>query len=121
TVRPAHEVKTDSDADLELLVEADFNPEVDLWGARRRTKLFKRVFGTKLSVQWAGAGTNKLDDSQVAEANIAPGSTGAQLHQQETTPKSARQPPEQSPHPNGRKSRNGSPRKSGRKPREQSK
>ena len=39
--------------EMELLVHADFNPEVDLWGARRRTKLFKRVFGIKLDVKWA--------------------------------------------------------------------
>jgi exopolyphosphatase/guanosine-5'-triphosphate,3'-diphosphate pyrophosphatase len=39
--------------DLQLRVQADFNPEVDLWGARRRVKLFRRVFGTKLSVEWA--------------------------------------------------------------------
>ena len=39
--------------DLTMLVHADFNPEVDLWGARRRTKLFRRVFGVKLDVCWA--------------------------------------------------------------------
>jgi exopolyphosphatase/guanosine-5'-triphosphate,3'-diphosphate pyrophosphatase len=38
---------------LELRVRCDFNPEVDLWGARRRVKLFRRVFGAKLSVEWA--------------------------------------------------------------------
>jgi exopolyphosphatase / guanosine-5'-triphosphate,3'-diphosphate pyrophosphatase len=37
---------------LMLLVKCDFNPEVDLWGARRRVKLFRRVFGAKLDVQW---------------------------------------------------------------------
>jgi exopolyphosphatase/guanosine-5'-triphosphate,3'-diphosphate pyrophosphatase len=42
------------DADeMELLVHAEFDPEVDLWGARRRTKLFKKVFDTKLTVYWA--------------------------------------------------------------------
>jgi hypothetical protein len=39
--------------ELELLVHADYDPEVDLWGARRRTKLFKKVFGNKLIVEWA--------------------------------------------------------------------
>jgi exopolyphosphatase/guanosine-5'-triphosphate,3'-diphosphate pyrophosphatase len=37
---------------LELLVDADFNPEVDVWGARRRVKLFRKVFGAKLEVNW---------------------------------------------------------------------
>ncbi len=45
----------DQNERLELLVHADGNPEVDLWGARRRVKLFKRVFGTKLEVEWAEA------------------------------------------------------------------
>jgi hypothetical protein len=44
-------LQTDGDA-LKLLVKADFNPEVDLWGARRRVKLFRKVFGTKLCVEW---------------------------------------------------------------------
>ncbi len=38
---------------LALLVHADFNPEVDIWGARRRVKLFRKVFGVKLDVNWA--------------------------------------------------------------------
>lgn len=37
---------------LQLLVKSDFNPEVDLWGARRRVRLFRKVFGTKLAVEW---------------------------------------------------------------------
>jgi exopolyphosphatase/guanosine-5'-triphosphate,3'-diphosphate pyrophosphatase len=37
---------------LELLVDADFNPEVDVWGARRRVKLFRKVFGVKFDVNW---------------------------------------------------------------------
>jgi exopolyphosphatase / guanosine-5'-triphosphate,3'-diphosphate pyrophosphatase len=38
--------------EIELLLEADFEPEVDLWGARRRTKHFQNVFGVKLSIEW---------------------------------------------------------------------
>jgi len=37
---------------LKLLVDADFNPEVDVWGARRRVKLFRKVFGVKFDVNW---------------------------------------------------------------------
>ena len=33
---------------------ADQSPEVDLWGARRRTELFERVFGLQAAVEWAG-------------------------------------------------------------------
>ena len=44
-------VQAEGDA-LKLVVRADFNPEVDLWGARRRVKLFRKVLGTKLDVQW---------------------------------------------------------------------
>ncbi|HTQ39275.1 MAG TPA: Ppx/GppA phosphatase family protein [Pirellulales bacterium] len=59
--------RTDKHAEkkLELLVHSEFNPEVDLWGARRRTKLFKRVFGTKLGVEWAGE--QKSNDSSLAD------------------------------------------------------
>jgi exopolyphosphatase / guanosine-5'-triphosphate,3'-diphosphate pyrophosphatase len=50
--------------DLQLLVQSDYDPEVDLWGARRRTKLFKRVFGTKPTVSWANADHNLPDGGQ---------------------------------------------------------
>jgi exopolyphosphatase/guanosine-5'-triphosphate,3'-diphosphate pyrophosphatase len=51
---------------LKLLVHADFNPEVDIWGARRRVKLFRKVFDVKLDVVWA-----KLD-SLAGEGEAAP-------------------------------------------------
>jgi exopolyphosphatase/guanosine-5'-triphosphate,3'-diphosphate pyrophosphatase len=38
---------------VELLVHAPENPEVDLWGARRRVELFEEVFGCPLEVEWA--------------------------------------------------------------------
>jgi hypothetical protein len=50
TLKP---VQDGNSEELELLVHADFDPEVDLWGARRRTKLFKKIFGAKLTVEWA--------------------------------------------------------------------
>jgi exopolyphosphatase/guanosine-5'-triphosphate,3'-diphosphate pyrophosphatase len=55
--------------EMELVVHADFDPEVDLWGARRRTKLFKKVFGTKLTVEWAqqqNSATDSCDRSNVS-------------------------------------------------------
>ncbi len=48
TIRP----EPDQNGRLEMQVHADVNPEVDLWGARRRVKVFKKVFGTKLDVEW---------------------------------------------------------------------
>jgi exopolyphosphatase / guanosine-5'-triphosphate,3'-diphosphate pyrophosphatase len=42
----------DSADEIELQLQADFEPEVDLWGARRRTKHFEKVFGVKLNVEW---------------------------------------------------------------------
>ena len=38
---------------VELLAHASENPEVDLWGARRRAEMFEKVFDCKLEVQWA--------------------------------------------------------------------
>ncbi len=68
-----------SHGDLVLLVQADFNPEVDLWGARRRTKLFRRIFGVKLDVRWAkeheAAGdpepqpTSSVDQAPIADGH----------------------------------------------------
>jgi hypothetical protein len=33
---------------------ADTDPQVDLWGAERRTDLFEKVFGLPLEIRWAG-------------------------------------------------------------------
>jgi exopolyphosphatase/guanosine-5'-triphosphate,3'-diphosphate pyrophosphatase len=43
-------------ADGRLLVDvvADQEPQVDIWGAERRTDLFEKVFGMKVDVRWAG-------------------------------------------------------------------
>ncbi len=87
------------DADqLEMLVQADFNPEVDLWGARRRTKLFQKVFGAKLDVRWA------KDDDQ---SNEKP-STGAAIVESS----SDEQTSAVDGRANGAKRRNGATRKS---------
>ena len=34
-------------------VVADQEPQVDIWGAERRTDLFEKVFGMKVDVGWA--------------------------------------------------------------------
>jgi len=36
------------------LSAADSEPEVDLWGARRRSEFFEQVFHTPLTIEWAG-------------------------------------------------------------------
>jgi exopolyphosphatase/guanosine-5'-triphosphate,3'-diphosphate pyrophosphatase len=36
---------------------ADAEPQVDLWGAERRTDLFEKVFGLPLSIRWTGQKT----------------------------------------------------------------
>jgi exopolyphosphatase/guanosine-5'-triphosphate,3'-diphosphate pyrophosphatase len=41
--------KTD---DMTLRVAARQFPEVDIWGARKRSKLFQKVFGTSLTIEW---------------------------------------------------------------------
>ncbi|MDZ4818287.1 MAG: Ppx/GppA phosphatase family protein [Planctomycetota bacterium] len=42
---------------LTLLAKAAENPEVDIWGARRRVEMFETVFNCKLEIEW-------LDKSQ---------------------------------------------------------
>ena len=37
-----------------LDVVADSEPQVDIWGAERRTELFEKVFGTPVAITWAG-------------------------------------------------------------------
>jgi exopolyphosphatase / guanosine-5'-triphosphate,3'-diphosphate pyrophosphatase len=53
--------------EIKVQVHADYEPEVDLWGARRRTKLFKKVFGVKLDVEWAEQGMAQRDGLTEAE------------------------------------------------------
>ncbi len=37
-----------------LDVVADAEPQVDIWGAERRTELFEKVFGVPVAITWAG-------------------------------------------------------------------
>ena len=43
-------------ADGKVVIEAvaEGEPQVDLWGAERRTDLFEKVFGMPLEIRWAG-------------------------------------------------------------------
>jgi exopolyphosphatase/guanosine-5'-triphosphate,3'-diphosphate pyrophosphatase len=41
--------------EIEIIVDADEFPEVDLWAASRRAEAFEKVFDAKLKVAWAGA------------------------------------------------------------------
>jgi exopolyphosphatase/guanosine-5'-triphosphate,3'-diphosphate pyrophosphatase len=63
----------DSADEAELRVVAETEPEVDLWGARRRAKYFHKVFGVKLSVEWQPpAGANvATSESGMSETNSA--------------------------------------------------
>ena len=37
-----------------LEVVSDQEPQVDIWGAERRTDLFEKVFGMKVDIRWTG-------------------------------------------------------------------
>jgi len=39
-----------------LAVHADRNPDLDVWGARRRTELFEKVFKRSATVEWVPSG-----------------------------------------------------------------
>ena len=43
------------DGGLTLDVVADQEPQVDIWGAERRTELFEKVFGMPVHIRWAAA------------------------------------------------------------------
>jgi exopolyphosphatase/guanosine-5'-triphosphate,3'-diphosphate pyrophosphatase len=85
-------VSGDRDGDgvqgVELLAHAPENPEVDLWGARRRVEMFEEVFDCSVTVEWA----------RLAETNGSPRSA------KQTTRKSR----------NSRDSRSQAPRDSSR-------
>ena len=42
------------DSSVTLDAVADVDPQVDLWGAERRTDLFEKVFGRTVKLRWAG-------------------------------------------------------------------
>ncbi|HKD35360.1 MAG TPA: hypothetical protein VKB78_01125, partial [Pirellulales bacterium] len=45
-------VERSGDNELTMVVMASENPEVDLWSARRRAKMFEKVFDTRLTILW---------------------------------------------------------------------
>ena len=47
-------IATTADGRLAVDVVADQEPQVDIWGAERRTDLFEKVFGMKVDIRWAG-------------------------------------------------------------------
>ena len=48
-----------SDDGVVLDVVADEEPQVDVWGAERRTELFEQVFGLPVAIRWATARKDK--------------------------------------------------------------
>ena len=42
------------DEGITLEVVSDQEPQVDIWGAERRTELFEKVYGLQLAIHWAG-------------------------------------------------------------------
>ncbi|MDX1962273.1 MAG: Ppx/GppA phosphatase family protein [Pirellulales bacterium] len=58
--------------ECQLLALAPELPEVDLWGARRRTEMFNEVFGVQLEIDWAGSeprGFSNNGDGKSAEGS----------------------------------------------------
>jgi exopolyphosphatase/guanosine-5'-triphosphate,3'-diphosphate pyrophosphatase len=64
---------------LRLLLEASEHPEVDLWGARRRTEMFDEVFDCQLEVEWANGSS-----SENAAASNGEATSNGQIHSEET-------------------------------------
>src|SRR5262249_30269610 len=58
--------------DIRLLLAAQQFPEVDIWGARKRGKLFEKVFDAELTVEWEG------DEQAHAAADDAAGNGQAE-------------------------------------------
>jgi len=48
-----------ADDGVVLEVVSDEEPQVDIWGAERRTELFEKVFGMPVKIRWAGAQKDK--------------------------------------------------------------
>ena len=44
-------------------VVADQQPQVDIWGAERRTDLFEKVFSLPITIEWAGNGSEAGGDN----------------------------------------------------------
>jgi hypothetical protein len=53
---------------LSMEVVAPENPDVDIWSARRRAKMFENVFETSLSIHWQGEAQTAMNESGAAPA-----------------------------------------------------
>lgn len=77
------------DQKIQMLVEADTHPDVDLWGARRRAELFEQVFHYPLSIEWAGGDgpepSDIVETSANGAADSAPSSTAGK-HEDKVSP-----------------------------------
>ncbi len=58
---------------VELVVNCEYHPEVNIWATRRRAGLFEKVFGAEITVTWAGAAEadsqNGLKQASTAEVS----------------------------------------------------
>jgi exopolyphosphatase/guanosine-5'-triphosphate,3'-diphosphate pyrophosphatase len=75
-------VRIDRDGDgvqcVELLAHAAENPEVDLWGARRRVEMFEDVFDCLVTVNWAKLA--ETNGSPRAAKRATRKSAGSRIH-----------------------------------------
>lgn len=47
---------------VDILVDSQQFPEVDLWGARRRVELFEKTFGKAVTIRWQGPDSELQED-----------------------------------------------------------
>jgi exopolyphosphatase/guanosine-5'-triphosphate,3'-diphosphate pyrophosphatase len=73
-------VAFDKQHELTLTLCAAQHPEVDIWGARKRAKLFEKVFDAKLSIQWADADQTHSTDSSNGKPQGQESSRATQSH-----------------------------------------
>ena len=60
------------DGRVEFRVVADQEPQVDIWGAERRTDLFEKVFGLPVAVRWADAAADAAPPDPPAAEKAKP-------------------------------------------------
>jgi hypothetical protein len=65
--------------EMTLRAAAPQFPEVDIWGARKRSKLFEKVFDTSLRIEWA-------DNSQKHDRAAGQTDNGAPTGSHESRP-----------------------------------
>jgi exopolyphosphatase/guanosine-5'-triphosphate,3'-diphosphate pyrophosphatase len=46
---------------ITLRLQSAHDPEVDIWGARKRAKLFEKVFDVELEIEWGGAAPHETN------------------------------------------------------------